>query len=1053
MPQKIKIPQVARPTENKPISKQAKIADKRFDMAMSANDIDLTEMDQNLDEEKKSLKKQIWDLAKMEALVHSDPKLSAVYNEMEQDGEEKYGYHYNETIMNIIFNEYVLNSVEYLQKYKNSIPVRKKRRDKSGIDQLQKKGAKKQGKDPEKVAKKEKEETKAKEKNEGYDHNNSLPAVMEDPIDNNGIMRNGFGDFDDRDYLDHRINKKYDLDEEEVDETTGAASSGAFAPALGHQKRNFVEMNEGLEPASIEIVKQAAQKTCDAIKIDTGKHCDIHDVEEGSFELSLDGKKYEGGSYVVDSDGNIKLVSIENPLVIGNVNNSVEELVRGFAPVHNVDETTTSASSGAYETPYAFAPKGKERHSKKPYYKGGAIVSESDEYLTNPTAFKRLYEALDNYSVVPMAEHHLHNREEQEAFILDNMGVGDEQGLSIFLKNLSDEQVENLYKKLESQSVTAEQMVELQEAAKSKNQQKFMGMVRAIQKGEADPKDFSPAVQKAAKDMKKKDVKDFASTKHDDLPKKVKKEKKKVNEEAVEYVSDMQGEEPFEIGGIKFQYVKGRYPDGKIDIAVYRPDHDIAYSFDWFRKEVLGESMIDDDPTSMALGVDHEGSMKLENDAKQTDDVRNFGTSEEGIGGHNGKGEDKLKNGVKDPARFGGKTKEDIKESYYIFDPENLVTNMMRLGLLQSDEYHDAIDMAKDAAEYYSDSEDFGSSDMTAAMNYVLRGMGKKTDFINGKLTVIEENMNEDRRPSALVQLDRLKKDNEAKFKEYMKDSGTQEKADMQDELTAKDQVSEVGDNPYELGEKIEADKLKQHKGEAFDNVGNSTNDNNKEIPKRNLTTDEQDHVQLDRGLGMHDIVYDNKPDERFEERMQKDMGDEFYDLRQKKMEYRAKAPMYNKDAQPVDDAINKVQYNRDKAEKGYDKGYEDDKKKLGEASITGKYKDELNNTKFTYFKLSEAVVVEKIDEGFVKLNLDGLGNTFTQRVDENEVMRDVMNAFDFYFNGESTVRVKKGRQTLSEAENKKVSINEEVEKMKKLWSYNGSSKLDTSGTKKNRGF
>lgn len=59
--------------------------------------------------------------------------------------------------------------------------------------------------------------------------------------------------------------------------------------------------------------------------------------------------------------------------------------------------------------------------------------------------------------------------------------------------------------------------------AKSVKQQKFFAMVHAKQKGEL--KDGSPAIKKAAKSMKKKDVKDFASTKHKGLPKKVKKKK------------------------------------------------------------------------------------------------------------------------------------------------------------------------------------------------------------------------------------------------------------------------------------------------------------------------------------------------------------------------------------------------------------------------------------------------------------------------------------------------------------------------------------------------
>ena len=60
--------------------------------------------------------------------------------------------------------------------------------------------------------------------------------------------------------------------------------------------------------------------------------------------------------------------------------------------------------------------------------------------------------------------------------------------------------------------------------ALSKKQQRFFGIVRAIQKGEQAP--TTPETAKAASDMKKSDVKKFASTKHKGLP-----EKKKIKED------------------------------------------------------------------------------------------------------------------------------------------------------------------------------------------------------------------------------------------------------------------------------------------------------------------------------------------------------------------------------------------------------------------------------------------------------------------------------------------------------------------------------------------
>ena len=65
---------------------------------------------------------------------------------------------------------------------------------------------------------------------------------------------------------------------------------------------------------------------------------------------------------------------------------------------------------------------------------------------------------------------------------------------------------------------------EVSEAAVSKAQQRFFGMVRAAQKGEME--NPSPEVAKVAASAKRSDVKKFASTKHDKLP-----EKKKMEEE------------------------------------------------------------------------------------------------------------------------------------------------------------------------------------------------------------------------------------------------------------------------------------------------------------------------------------------------------------------------------------------------------------------------------------------------------------------------------------------------------------------------------------------
>ena len=63
--------------------------------------------------------------------------------------------------------------------------------------------------------------------------------------------------------------------------------------------------------------------------------------------------------------------------------------------------------------------------------------------------------------------------------------------------------------------------------AASKQQQKFFGVVKAMQAGDLPKKG---AAGKVAKDMSKKDVDKYAGTKHKGLPKKVKQETMKLSD-------------------------------------------------------------------------------------------------------------------------------------------------------------------------------------------------------------------------------------------------------------------------------------------------------------------------------------------------------------------------------------------------------------------------------------------------------------------------------------------------------------------------------------------
>ena len=99
----------------------------------------------------------------------------------------------------------------------------------------------------------------------------------------------------------------------------------------------------------------------------------------------------------------------------------------------------------------------------------------------------------------------------------------------------------------------------------SKKQQKFMGIVRSIQKGEQPAGKFSKSAQDAAKKMKKSSVKKYAKTKHDDLPTK----KESVNEKmrpAVKKLLKQKGYGPIfqAIDNSKRQFKQMKYSRGEI---------------------------------------------------------------------------------------------------------------------------------------------------------------------------------------------------------------------------------------------------------------------------------------------------------------------------------------------------------------------------------------------------------------------------------------------------------------------------------------------------------
>jgi len=760
-----------KPTLNKPINAQSNNFEKNFKNIMKSNapDVRINEIDANLSEAEQSLKKKIFKLDKVEALVFSEPKLTAIYNEMAKNGEEKYGYHYNETIMNIIFNDYILNSAKYLQKYKMAIPKKKKRRDKSGINQLMKKFNKKM--------------------NENINDEPIKVMFLVNDSDDSNV----YAYFPDYDYDE---NKKYKV-------------------AYSH----------------------------------IGQHSAIHP------------------DYVKNSRP-------ATPEEYSELKSELENLGYDLEVINPTNETTTSASSGAYSGPAVWGDgdlmkvKGNSVIKRKPIWKGGTIIQETN-YLIDSSGFEKFVNIM--------------------------------------------EETKNDFNMLD-------------EKAKSKKQQKFMGMVRAIQKGELDPKKVSPEMRKVAKNMKPSDVKDFAKTKHEGLPEKVDETK---NENSIEF----------------------NVPAKQTSI------------------EQNDQQMNETEQSIIA---------------KPTNTMANYPIATGELGNNVPKG----------TQNSGGVSESNLKND---FDLLNEINNELNAY----SKYHNNL---KKIAEM--------------------------------------------RKPSALVLRDRLGSENEKNFKKDMKNSDTGQIIDIQKELQWKEQQTEI-DDPQKLGNDIEKNVIKKTKGVAFKNVGDSTNDKGDEIPKRNLTQDEQEEVEMYR-LGQESLIYDNEPSERFIERMKNDMGERLSQKREKQIKFRKNAPMYNKDTQPIETGTKKSQFDKYESEWNERKG-------IKESMITGRFVDALGKNRIIDFYINEVSIVDDVNNLF-EINFDGLGNTYVNRtVDGNIVLNEdaikLINTHKLYTDGKKVVAIEMN-SNLNEnyTENKKINA-DFVNKIKHLSNYDSRKFIDTKNVKIKRGF
>lgn len=77
----------------------------------------------------------------------------------------------------------------------------------------------------------------------------------------------------------------------------------------------------------------------------------------------------------------------------------------------------------------------------------------------------------------------------------------------------------------------------------------------------------------------------------------------------VQYHSDRRDEDPFMLNGEKWQFVNAIYPDGKKDIGVYRYSEDLVYSYEWFRRNVVGDKSMGELDEATLADVDADGGL------------------------------------------------------------------------------------------------------------------------------------------------------------------------------------------------------------------------------------------------------------------------------------------------------------------------------------------------------------------------------------------------------------------------------------------------------------
>jgi len=398
-----------------------------------------------------------------------------------------------------------------------------------------------------------------------YDLNKRLAGIASTQLTEGKAAKPDFLDIDKDGNKTEPMKKAVaDNAEKKVDEADYSAKKAAAGKDIGKPGKAFAKI--AADAAGRYGSKEKGEKVAGAVlkKLRAKEDVNEADVEEGNefsgalarakaagaSEFEVDGKKYK-----VTTEGfeemSAWLKQREKEKGTGKFDKKelkpgVTQYTRRYEEEPDIEDELGDApkKSGGSGIPRkkgrkaVGAGKGKKlgakSHGTSKLARKGAIAEDDTISLLDKGEYDQEGEmAKDDLQSIAMAAKELHSI------------LGDDQNLpewvqSKITKALDYINSSNQY--MQQQEFDQEEEV-VAEKAVSQQQQKFMGMAHAMQKGEKI-KGASPELKKVAKTMKKSDVKDFAATKHEGLPKKV-----EAKEEEVEETTDATKSKK---GGIQF---------------------------------------------------------------------------------------------------------------------------------------------------------------------------------------------------------------------------------------------------------------------------------------------------------------------------------------------------------------------------------------------------------------------------------------------------------------------------------------------------------------------